>query len=165
MGKRTKSILINGLVFFLVYMAVHFYQTRLTPTGQAPEIKGWLLEGKAFQGLYSHEKPILVHFWATWCKVCELEESSINSIARDYPVISLASQSGSFAEVKKFKLENGLAFPIIVDQQGLLAKEWGVVGFPSSFIVDENNNIRFVEVGYTTEFGLRLRLWLATFFT
>jgi len=165
MSRRLKSILVNLLIFLSVYFAVHLYQTRLAPSGQAPEIKGWLLEGKTFDGLYQHDKPILVHFWATWCKVCEFEESSINNIAQDYHVITLASQSGSFSEVKKFQKENALNFPIIVDQSGVLAKEWGIVGFPSSFVVDEKNNIRFVEVGFTTELGLRLRLWFAKYFT
>ena len=164
MSKRVKSILINVLIFLSVYFAVHLYQTRLVPSGQAPEIKGWLIEGKAFEGLRQHEKPVLVHFWATWCKVCKLEQGSINNIAQDYNVITLASQSGSFSQVQEFQKKNGLNFPIIVDQNGLLAKEWGVVGFPSSFIVDENNDIRFVEVGFTTEMGLKLRLWVAKFF-
>lgn len=166
MSKRTKlikSILINVTIFLSVYFAVHLYQTRLAPTGQAPEIKGWLIEGKAFDGLRQHEKPLLVHFWATWCKVCKLEESSINNIAQDYHVVTLASQSGGFSEVKKFQQEHGLKFPIIVDQSGQLAKEWGVVGFPTSFIIDANNDIRFVEVGFTTEWGLKLRLWLSRF--
>jgi len=147
-----------------VYFAVHLYQTRLAPSGQAPEINGWLLEGKEYKSLHQDEKPILVHFWATWCKICKLEQGSINNLSKKYHVITLASQSGSFAEVKKFQMENALEFPVIVDQNGAFAKQWGVVGFPSSFIVDENNNIRFVEVGFTTEIGLRLRLWLAKYF-
>jgi hypothetical protein len=32
---------------------------------------------------------------------------------------------------------------------------------PASFIIDAEGNIRFVEIGFTTEMGLRLRLWLA----
>ena len=164
MNKRLKSILINVLIFLSVYFAVHYYQTRLTPTGQAPEISGWLLEGKEFEGLHKLDEPILVHFWATWCKVCELEQGSINDIAKDYHVITIASQSGSVAEVRKYQVENELSFPIIVDQSGLLAKQWGIIGFPSSFVLDKNNDIKFVEVGYSTEMGLKLRLWLASFF-
>ena len=162
MSKRVKNIIINILIFLSVYYAAHLYQTRLAPSGDAPELKGWLLEGKAFEGLHATEKPVLVHFWATWCKVCKLEEGSIKSIAEDYNVISLASQSGGFSEVKKFQKENQLNFPIIVDQNGLLAREWGVVGFPSSYVIDENNQVQFVEAGFTTELGLRLRLWFAS---
>jgi len=34
---------------------------------------------------------------------------------------------------------------------------------PASFIVDTDGKIRYVEIGYTTGIGLRLRLWLASF--
>ena len=148
-----------------MYFAVHTYQTRLSPVGEAPEIKGWMLKGGVFDSLEASDKPILVHFWATWCKVCALEQSSINNISDDFRVISLASQSGGIEKVKTFVEKEGLRFPVIVDQYGAFAKQWGVVGFPSSFIVDKHNEIRFVEVGFTTEIGLKIRLWLADSFS
>jgi len=36
-------------------------------------------------------------------------------------------------------------------------------GVPASFILSPDGEIRFVEASYTTELGLRLRLWLSTF--
>jgi hypothetical protein len=36
-------------------------------------------------------------------------------------------------------------------------------GVPVSFILSPNGEIAYVETGYTTEAGLRLRLWLSTF--
>ena len=39
--------------------------------------------------------------------------------------------------------------------------QWGVRAVPASFVVDGTGQIRYVEVGYTTGIGLRLRLWLA----
>ena len=34
-------------------------------------------------------------------------------------------------------------------------------GVPASFVIDAHGRARFVEVGYTTEIGLRARLYLA----
>lgn len=163
MPKLAKSILINGLIFFSVYLLVHLYQTRSAPSGIAPEIQGVMLDGTRFQGLASVEKPVLVHFWATWCKVCEFEHGSINQIAQDYPVIGIASQSGSLADVSAYVAEHQLSFPVLVGN-GSNAAQWGIVGYPSSFIVGEDGQIKFTEVGFTSEMGLRLRLWLASFF-
>ncbi|MGC4117189.1 MAG: hypothetical protein QM765_22035 [Myxococcales bacterium] len=42
-----------------------------------------------------------------------------------------------------------------------LARAWGVNAFPTSFFVGKDGEIRFVETGYTTELGMRLRLALA----
>ncbi|KAA0449357.1 MAG: thioredoxin, partial [Candidatus Thioglobus sp.] len=50
---------------------------------------------------------------------------------------------------------------IINDNSGSLAKLFGVSGTPSSFFVGKDGKIEFVEVGYITTLGYRLRLWWA----
>ena len=57
--------------------------------------------------------------------------------------------------------EHGIAPAVIVDEQGELARSFGVHSFPSSFVIDADGEIRHIEVGYTTEIGLRARMWLA----
>ncbi|MEJ2665466.1 MAG: protein disulfide oxidoreductase, partial [Spirochaetia bacterium] len=52
----------------------------------------------------------------------------------------------------------------INDITGKLAGLYGVTGVPSFFILDGKGQIRFIERGYTTSFGLRLRLMLANSF-
>jgi len=63
--------------------------------------------------------------------------------------------------VSQYMRENGLDFPVLLDESGLLSVAWGVRGVPSSFIIDADGQIRHLAVGYTTELGLRFRLWLA----
>jgi len=57
--------------------------------------------------------------------------------------------------------ENNLSYPVIIDEDGILAKQYGVRGVPASFIVNPEGIIAFTEIGYTTNWGLRIRLWLA----
>ncbi len=64
-----------------------------------------------------------------------------------------------------FRRAESVSFPVLNDPDGAIAAHWGVRGVPASFIVDGAGQIRFVEVGYTTEIGLRLRLWLARAWT
>lgn len=104
----------------------------------------------------------MVHFWGTWCPVCRSEQNSIDALARDNPeVITVALQSGPPEAVARYLSEQGIDFPVVNDADGAVAKAWGVHGVPASFILDAEGQVRFVEVGYTTETGLRLRLWLA----
>lgn len=161
---RWRSVFSQLLILFGVYFAIHTYQTWNAPQGKMPEVNGFRLDGVSVKFPEQLQEATLVHFWATWCSVCRLEQSSINSISNSYPVIAIASQSGTVNEVQKFVTQRGISSPVLVDESGALARRFGVKAFPSSYVVDRQGNIRFVEIGYTTELGLRLRLWLANWF-
>jgi peroxiredoxin len=147
-----------ALLILAVYL-LHLWQTRDTVQGVAPPLSGSTLSGASFDLQDQRGKPLVVHFWATWCPICQLEVGSIDALAQDYPLISVAMQSGSEAAIKAYLKENDLSFPVISDPDGRLAANWGVRGVPTTFIIDEAGNIRFTEVGYTTGPGLRARLW------
>jgi len=125
---------------------------------------GAMLDGKPYLLAGKPPQPVLVHFWATWCPICRTEQGSIAALAQDNPnVITVAMQSGSSAAVQQFLHEQSVNFPVVNDQDNRISAAWGVHAVPASFIVDREGKIRFVEIGYTTSIGLRLRLWLAGF--
>jgi len=157
--KLAKEILINLAIIFIFYYMVQTYYQWDTPHGQAPGIQGVHLDQTPINIPHDLDQATLVHFWATWCGVCRLEQNSIDRISDDYPVIAIASQSGSYQTVKNAVTERKIRVPVLVDETGILAKQYGVKAFPSSFIVDKEGQIRFTEVGYSTEWGLRFRLW------
>ena len=150
-----------SLVFIAVYFGVRAYQQRTLIEGPAPALQARLLDGTAIDLASLRGRPVLVYFWATWCPVCRVEQGSIESVAGDYRVIGIALQSGPSVEVAKYLHEQGLRVPVINDPDGAIAAVWGVRATPTTFIVDGDGHIRFRETGYTSEMGLRLRLWLA----
>jgi thiol-disulfide isomerase/thioredoxin len=115
-----------------------------------------LLDQSPFDIQQLKGQPFLLHFWASWCPVCRLEEGSIDALAKDYPVITVASWSD---DVASYMEENKLSFPVLSDPDGDLAAVYGIKGVPASFFVDAQGRIQFVEIGYTSEIGFRLRLW------
>jgi thiol-disulfide isomerase/thioredoxin len=149
------------LVLLALMFVVHLWQTRDLAQGAAPELTGKLLDGSRFDLAAMRGRPVLVHFWATWCPVCRLQEESIEAIAQDHPVVTVAIQSGGGGDVAAKMSEEGLSFPVLVDDMGILASRWGVSGVPTSFVVDGAGRIAFVEIGYTSGPGLRARLALA----
>jgi thiol-disulfide isomerase/thioredoxin len=149
-----------GIVLVIV-VAIRTYQQRGLPSGAAPAVVGVTLDGTPVSLESYRGKPVLLHFWATWCGVCRVEQSSIDALARDLPVLTIASQSGSTAEVAEHVRKHGVKPRVIADTDNSIARRFGVHGFPTSFIVDSDGDIRHIEVGYTTQLGLRARMWLA----
>ena len=149
------------LLVLLVFLAIKTYQQRHLVQGTAPPIDGVLLNGQKINLQTYQGQPVLVHFWATWCSVCKMEQNSIEAISKKHAVVTIAMNSGPELDVKKYLQDHNLTFPVLVDENGIIAKQFGVHGVPTSFVINPTGAIAFTEVGYTTGWGLRLRLWFA----
>lgn len=148
-------------LFLLVLWSIQWWQTRHLAGGAAPELAGPLLDGAWFELSERRGRPVLVHFWATWCPVCRLEQGAIDALAEDYPVVTVATRSGDAAIVRAYLIEQDLGFPVLLDETGVLAERWRVTGVPASFVIDGDGQIDQVVTGLTTGLALRARLWLA----
>jgi len=148
-------------VVLSLILGIRAWQQSGTASGPAPALAGILLDGKPVELKTFAGQPVLVHFWAAWCPVCRLEQNSINALARDAAVITVAMQSGASGTVEQYLRNESLSFPVLNDPEGMIATQWGVHAVPASFIVDGSGQIRYVEIGFTTGMGLRMRLWLA----
>ena len=110
---------------------------------------------------FKPDKPILIHFWATWCPTCKLEASNIQQISQDYEVLTIAVNSGSTKEIKNYMKEKGLDFKFINDKDSFFAKEFNISAYPTTFIYDKDKKLVFSDVGYTSTLGLYFRMWWA----
>ncbi len=161
--KARKALILTAevLVFVALYFGIKAYTQRGLASGPAPQIQAVLLSGEKVDLSDYRGRPVLVHFWATWCPICQMEQGSIQAINEDWPVLTIAMQSGDADEVSKYLRDEGLDWATIVDESGELSRGFGVTGVPASFVLDGAGQVRFKEVGYTTNWGLRARLWLA----
>lgn len=160
--RRLLRLLFEILIIVAIVFGIRVWQQRELVTGVAPSFQSVMLDGKTVNLVDYSGKPFLLHFWAEWCPFCKLEEDSLNGIQKDWPVLTVAYQSGDKADVIKHMKERNIEdWPTIVDQNSRLADLYGVKGVPTSYIIDGNGNIRFTEVGLTSGWGLRARLWWA----
>lgn len=161
MNQKLKKYLISFIkyaIFFIVVINLVSYYKSLDLNKNRLEIRSFeLLDGTTYE--IEKDKPLLIHFWATWCPICALEEQNIETISKDYQVITIATQSGSSEDIKEYLEKNNLSFKVVNDNLATLSREFNIKAFPTTFIYDKNQNLKFSEVGYSSTFGLKLRLW------
>jgi thiol-disulfide isomerase/thioredoxin len=121
------------LILTLV-LGVEWYLVRDAAHGPAPTLSAVKLDGQGFDLRTVRGKPALVYFWATWCPVCAAQQSAVNSVLQEAPGITVAMRSGS-ASIRSHFAEAGLAWPVIDDSEGTLARAWGVTGVPAVFVL------------------------------
>lgn len=161
MNQKIKKYLISFIkyaIFFIVVINLVSYYKSLDLNKNRLEIRSFeLLDGTNYE--IEKDKPLLIHFWATWCPICALEEQNIETISKDYQVITIATQSGSSEDIKEYLEKNNLSFKVVNDDFATLSQKFNIKAFPTTFIYDKNQNLKFSEVGYSSTFGLKLRLW------
>ncbi len=108
------------------------------------------------------EKPILVHIWALWCPTCKVEASNIQTLSEHYNVLTIAVKSGSNDDINNYMKENDYTFNVVNDKSGFLASDFRVGAFPTTFIYDKDKKLVFSDVGYTSTWGLIIRMWWAS---
>jgi peroxiredoxin len=108
------------------------------------------MEGKAINtaNVSNDGKPIIISFWATWCKPCKLE---LNTIADEYDdwqeetgvklvAVSVDDQRTT-KTVKPVVNASGWDYDIWLDPNGDFKRAMGVNFVPHTFLLDGQGNI------------------------
>ena len=121
------------------------------------------LDGRAVDlAAMSQQRPLLIYVWATWCGICRFTTPSVASLAADGGnVVSVALRSGDGAALEQWLRHKRIAFPVVNDSRGELARGWGVQVTPTLIVVSKGR-VESVTSGWTSGAGMRLRLWLAS---
>jgi thiol-disulfide isomerase/thioredoxin len=100
-------------------------------------------------------KPIIITFWATWCKPCLKEHDAINDVYEDWVdetgvKLYAVSIDNARSSRQVLPLVNGRSweFDVLLDENGDLKRALGVNIPPHTFIVDGTGNIVWQHIGY-----------------
>ena len=100
-------------------------------------------------------KPLVIRFWADWCKFCEGEMQAIEKVyqrlkPRGLEVIAI--NAGQDARtVAAFMQKIGVSYPALLDEDSAIAKSYGVVGLPTTYFVDARGVVRVKLIGEADE--------------
>ncbi len=156
--KYLKEIIVFVVVLTVAANAFSYYRSQDLNKEKLDLQTVTLLDGSLYT--LPSDKPVLLHFWATWCPTCKFEASNIEKISKDYEVITVAVQSGTKEQIQNYLDEHKLSFKVINDEDGFYSRKFNIQAFPTTFIYDNKKRLKFSEVGYTSTFGLYARMAL-----
>ena len=109
--------------------------------------------------------PVLINFWASWCKPCRTEIPLIIAAHRTHQkaglailAINLTDQERSAKDIHKFQAEFQMPFPVLLDKKGRARKLYKLRGVPTSVFVGSDGLVRSVHQGPIDEGTLQQRL-------
>jgi peroxiredoxin len=159
--KPSHQRLLEGVAIAALVLGVQFAAGRNLPAGAPPPLAGQTLDGQPFDLARLRAQPAVIYFWGSWCPICRSMQGSIAAIAKDHPLVSVAMQSGSRAELLKYMQEQNVHVSTLPDEDGSISSRYGLRGVPAVFVLGPDGTIRYATTGYTSEIGIRFRLWLA----
>jgi thiol-disulfide isomerase/thioredoxin len=158
--KKILKELAAGIVIVFIFLnIISWVKKPELDSTRLPSGTVMLLDGGSYT--FKKGKPVVLHFWATWCRVCQMEVSNIETLSKEYDVLTVAVNSGDDKEVSDYMKTHGLHFKVLNDVDGNWTKRFRVEAFPTTFIYDSKGELRFTEVGYTTTAGLIARVRLS----
>ncbi|WP_162259713.1 TlpA family protein disulfide reductase [Paenibacillus sp. Soil766] len=106
---------------------------------------------KALDGSYStiggkRDKPLLVHFWASWCEACSVEVPTLRKLYEQYKSqvdfvgINVATEE-KLENIQKFVLTNHISYPVLLDENKHAADLYELHALPTVFLIDTSGYI------------------------
>ncbi|QOL27320.1 TlpA family protein disulfide reductase [Thalassotalea sp. LPB0316] len=107
----------------------------------------------------AQQKKKVLYFFAPWCQICHASIGNLENIylkRDDIDVVAIALDFDSIEEVQTFVADKALTFPVALGNSELKTT-FQITGYPSYYVIDENNKVVAQSLGYSTELGLYLR--------
>jgi peroxiredoxin len=110
---------------------------------KAPDFELKTLAGDTVKLSDLKGKKVMLNFWATWCPPCKAEMPAMEEFHKEAAdeVVILAVNIDPHLDVKAFVDENGITFPIPLDEEDKVNETYQVLSIPTTYFIDTKGNI------------------------
>ncbi len=116
----------------------------------APEFSLPPIEGRndGFSSTDLADKVSLVNVFASWCVPCRVEHPILMQLAREGVPIYGINHKDKPEDALRFLEELGNPYRRIgADNTGRVSIDWGIYGYPETFVIDRGGRIRYKHIG------------------
>ena len=141
-------------ILFIITNILCVAQTKMTtlPSVNIKSLEGKIINTDDFE---NDGKPIVISFWATWCKPCAKELDAIAEVYDDWQeetgvkVIAVSiDDSRNAAKVAPFSNGKDWPFEIYIDANSDLKRALNVNAIPHTFLLNANKEIVWQHTSY-----------------
>ena len=154
MGSQN-NIIWKKISSLLLGLAVVLAVTGLAAAGEAmPSFSlSSALDGKSVDSKDFKGKTLLITFFTTWCPPCRQEIPTLIQLQNDYAakgfsVIGLSMDEKGASVVAKLIEKEGINYPVLMADAKTARDFGGIVGVPTSFLVNREGEVAKRYPGY-----------------
>ena len=132
----------------LLLLLVSFAMADMMPDFKLPDTTG---KNVILQELLG-KGPVLIDFWADYCKPCKDAMPQLNTLAEKYDSLTVVMISidapKNLPKAKNYLKSKNYKFITLFDSEKTLAKKLGVTNPPHTFILNKTGEIVYSHIGY-----------------
>ena len=152
MNKLLTAILVTILTTGLLITGCTAGPEPIATVGKpAPDFQLQNLDGQSITLSKLKDKPVLINFWATWCRPCVSEMPYLQEIYNEWSdteLVVLAINMGDSPQaVEQFLQEHNLSLPVLLDTKKVVAPKYGIKYIPTTFFIDKNGIVQEKIIG------------------
>jgi len=148
-----------GALGLILALLIWFNRDQFTPIAggsRAPDYTVQTLAGQP-RSLSSYwGQPLLLNVWATWCPPCVREMPALERVHEELSAeglrvvaVSVDAAPGLIntwgrpgGDIRTFMQDEGISFEVLWDPSGEIETAYGLLGLPTTFLIDRRGRIR-----------------------
>ena len=133
-------------------------------TCSTPPLQANTLAGESWELGSFGQRPVLVYFFAPWCKVCGASADNLVRLRQwrgetELGIVAVALDWSDIDEVRDYAKRHELNVPVLLADM-TVARDWQIYAFPSYYVLDSEHRVVRSDIGYSSQLGLWWRTWI-----